>query len=64
LNKENVRQSIEQGNLIKCNKKEYTKVRDWLQQVAGEYIDSGDGLRSMIALNEVQRLDSWFNFVL
>lgn len=48
---------IYQGNLIDCTKEEYPEIREALQKKAGEMIDGGDGLRAMMMLEEVKRLD-------
>ena len=49
--------SIYQGKLIECSKEEYPEIRTALQKKAGELVDSGDGLRAMMMLEEVKRLD-------
>jgi hypothetical protein len=48
------------GNLVSCTAEEYKEIRDALQDQAGRWIDAGDGLRAMIALEEVKRLDNEF----
>lgn len=59
LTKEKVKDAIYTGNLVKCEQGEYHSwVRNYLQEIAGEFADYNDGLRAMIALEEVRRLDA------
>jgi hypothetical protein len=53
--------AVYQGNLIECSEQDWPAVRAALQSFAGTCIDSGDGVRAMIALEEVKRLDQKFS---
>lgn len=50
--------NIMRGKGIECTEDEYLKVRDWLQEFAGE----NDNVLGIIAYEEVRRLDSQFSF--
>lgn len=58
--KEQVKAVIMAGNLIDCSTEEYPDVRRYLQEFAGESVDNGQPIYTMIALNEVKRLDKKF----
>lgn len=64
MNKADIKARIETGNLVECTEEDYPLVRTHLQQLAGEFVDGGQGIKAMIALQEVQRLDTAFNFKL
>ena len=49
--------AIYNGNLIECTREEYPEIRNALQDMAGKMVDSGQGLRAMMMLEEVRRLD-------
>ncbi len=49
------------GTPIVCSKEEYQAgLRTEIQDAAGKWIDQGQDIRSIMALNEVQRLDKQF----
>jgi hypothetical protein len=53
--------AIHTGVLVSCSATEYHEViRKTLQDAAARYIDQNDGVRAMIALREVSRLDGKF----
>lgn len=53
--------AIYQGQSVDCTKEEYNSgLRTAIQDQAGKWIDGNDGLRAMIALEEVKRLDKKF----
>jgi hypothetical protein len=54
--------AVHNGNLVQCTKEEYPEIRRALQDQAGKWIDGGQGVRAMIALQEVQRLDKLHDF--
>jgi hypothetical protein len=60
MNKEQVKAKVTSGNLIDCSAEEYTDVRRYLQEFAGESVDNGQIIYTQIALNEVARLDKKF----
>lgn len=62
MNKNQVKQEIITGNVIVCSQDKYPEVRRCLQELAGEWVDNGQAIYSMIALNEVKRLDIKFSF--
>lgn len=50
--------SIYGGSLVNCTSEEYhSGLRTFIQDQAGKWIDQGDHMRAMIALQEVKRLD-------
>jgi hypothetical protein len=50
--------SIYSGSLVNCTSEEYhSGIRAAIQDQAGKWIDKGEHLRAVIALNEVKRLD-------
>lgn len=54
--------AIYRGALVECTESEYYNgIRTAIQDQAGRWIDIGDGLRAMIALQEVKRLDNKFD---
>jgi len=57
---EEVKAAIHIGCPISCTKEEWPALRTIIQDLAGKYIDNGDGVRALIALEEVKRLDSKF----
>ena len=60
MNKQQVKTSVMTGNLVNCSAEEYPDVRRYLQEFAGESVDSGQIIYTQIALNEVARLDKKF----
>jgi hypothetical protein len=48
------------GDLVKCSADEWPAVRRALQDAAGKMIDSGQGMRANLMLQEVRRLDGVF----
>ena len=62
MNKEQALSAIHNGQLAQCSKEDYPEIRNALQGKAGEMVDSGDGLRAMMMLNEVKRLDNLHSF--
>lgn len=56
--------AVYRGQLVECSKDEYPLVRSALQDQAGRWIDGGDPMRAQIALREVARLDTKFDFTL
>jgi len=58
VNKQEVKQIIMKGSTVSCTSEEYPDVRRYLQEIAGESIDTGQSIYAAIALAEVQRLDS------
>ena len=60
MDKQDVKYVMHCGKCIICTKEEYKNVRQWLHEISGEFIDSGDCFRAQIALNEVKRLDGVF----
>ena len=53
-----IKSQLYQGKLIQCTKDEYINgVRNTIQEFAGEMVDTGQGIRAVIALEEVKRLD-------
>jgi hypothetical protein len=52
--------AVHKGQVVRCNRENYGAVRLGLQEQAAKWIDYGDGLRAMIALEEVKRLDALF----
>ena len=59
MTKEEAINAIYNGNLVECTKEEYQKeIRTALQDKAGKMVDGGDGLRAMMMLEEVRRLDA------
>jgi hypothetical protein len=51
-----------QGTPIECSKEEYSVIRSELQRAAGQWIDQGQVVRAIIALDEVKRLDDLFTW--
>lgn len=63
LNKESVINRIRTGRLIQCTRQEYVdSVRGWLQDQAGVWIDTNQGIVAQLALAEVRRLDTRFDY--
>lgn len=53
--------AIERGSIVECSKEDYEReIRTAIQKQAAKWIDSGDHVRSIIALEEVRRLDNLF----
>lgn len=51
------------GQLVQCTKEEYrAEIRLALQDYAAKQIDNHQDMRAIIALEEVKRLDTLFNF--
>jgi len=61
MTKQEAISAIYNGNLVECTKEQYPEIRTALQDKAGEMVDSGDGLRAMMMLEEVRRLDKLYN---
>jgi hypothetical protein len=59
-----IKNAIHSGNLVSCTAEEYRDVRNQLHGLAGMYADQDDAVRMGIALSEVKRLDSLFDFKL
>jgi len=53
--------NLYQGIPIKCSSEEYPEIRTIIQNYAGQCIDRNDYIRSIIALEEVRRLDKLFS---
>lgn len=61
MTKQEVVAAVYEGKLVTCTQQEYeSEIRSTLQECAGRWIDAGQTPRAIIALNEVQRLDSLF----
>jgi hypothetical protein len=54
--------NIKKGNGIICNEYDYPIYRDILHEIAGEGIDGCSEIHSIIALQEIKRLDDQYNF--
>lgn len=54
--------AVQTGNLIRCEREEYPEVRAALEEFAGTMADQGKTFLASVALNEVARLDSRFDF--
>lgn len=54
--------AIEQGKLVTCTPERWPDVRRALQDQAGRWIDTGQGVKAVIALREVERLDREFDY--
>ncbi|HET6842189.1 MAG TPA: phage terminase large subunit [Candidatus Angelobacter sp.] len=52
--------AVAQGSQIHCSARQYPEVRQALMRAAREWDERKDGIRSLLALNEVLRLDSVF----
>jgi len=52
--------AVHKGQVVRCSRENYDAVRLGLQEQAAKWIDYGDALRAMIALEEVKRLDNLF----
>ncbi len=61
MTKDEAINAIYNGNLVECTKEEYPEIRTELQDKAGKMVDSGDGVRAMMMLEEVRRLDGLFS---
>lgn len=60
IKKEDLKQSIETGNIVECKKDEYSTVRMDLHTLVGEFIDTNQVIKAQIALSEIKRLDKKF----
>lgn len=60
MTKDEAINAIYTGKLVNCTKEEYPEIRTGLQEKAGKMIDFGDGLRGMMMLEEVKRLDKLY----
>ena len=49
--------NVYKGKPVSCTKEQYPEVRSALQESAGRWIDAGQDIRAVIALEEVKRLD-------
>lgn len=54
--------NVYSGNPVECIREDYPAIRAALQKFAGDSIDNNDHVRAVMALNEVKRLDSLFDF--
>ena len=55
--------AVRQGKVVKCSQAEYkATIRHALQDYAGRMIDQGQDVYAQIALEEVRRLDSKFQY--
>jgi len=54
--------AISQVSLVECTKGEYPEIRKALHEYAGEQVDNKQDIYAQIALNEIRRLDNYFNF--
>lgn len=55
--------AIYKGGFVTCTREQYVlALRRSIQEQASKWLDSNDGVRAMIALQEVKRLDVKFNF--
>lgn len=64
MTKEEIKQALYNGDLIKCTKEEYSlTVRRYIQECAAFFIDHNVHICAKIALNEVRRLDKRFELV-
>jgi hypothetical protein len=50
--------AVPRGALVRCSPEAWPAVRRALQEQAGKWIDTGQGIRAVIALREVERLDA------
>lgn len=50
--------AVYNGELVEIDAESWSEVRTALQRAAGRWIDGGDHVRAMIALNEVKRCDA------
>lgn len=60
MNKQEVKQIVMKGEIVKCSQGEYPDVRRYLQEIAGESIDEGQSVYAAIALGQVASLDRVF----
>lgn len=56
-----IQDDVKNCRMIRCTFKQYPEVRRILQDYASDMIDCGDGVRAQIALEEVKRLDAYFD---
>lgn len=54
--------AVECGELVTCSSERWPAVRRTLQDQAGKWIDTGQGIKAVIALREVERLDREFDY--
>lgn len=52
-----VDRAIYAGEPIILDREQYGRLRGYIQECAGRYIDRDDAIRAQIALHEVRRLD-------
>jgi len=65
MNSQEAIAAVYQGHMFDCTFEGYkADVRTALQNQAGKWIDDGDNVRAMIALEEVKRLDIKFKTVI
>lgn len=62
VKKKYVIDNISKGHGITCNMEEYEVYRTILHEIADENIDNGNDIKSIIALEEIKRLDSQFGY--
>ena len=54
---------VYEGKQVQCTSEEYQHgLRSALQEAAGKWIDKGQDIRAILALEEVKRLDKLHNF--
>lgn len=54
--------NVYNGKPVSCTKEQYPEIRSSLQESAGRWIDAGQDIRAVIALEEVKRLDELHGF--
>jgi hypothetical protein len=60
---EQIERLIYQGHPLRCEAEDYwNHLRDEMQTVAGQMIDTKQDIRAIILLNEIKRLDTKFPF--
>lgn len=66
MNTQEAISEIYKGNIVTCTHDEYVGgLRTAIKDQAGKWIDGKDHLRAMVALEEVKRLDIFFdNFII
>lgn len=52
--------NVYNGKTVSCTKEQYPEIRTALQEAAGRWIDAGQDIRAVIALEEVKRLDELY----
>ena len=54
--------NVYNGKPVSCTKEQYPEIRAVLHEYAGRWIDAGQDIRSVIALEEIKRLDELHGF--